>query len=51
MPLTAKGKKILAELKEEYGEEKGEEIFYKGINSGRFTGVESPRKRGRHAKK
>lgn len=28
MPLTKKGKKIMSELKKEYGKEKGENIFY-----------------------
>ena len=40
MPLTEKGKKILAEMKKEYGEEKGKEVFYASINKGRITGAE-----------
>ena len=28
MPLTAKGKKILAKMKEHYGVEKGKRVFY-----------------------
>jgi hypothetical protein len=39
MPLTAKGEKILKNLKEEYGPEKGESVLYAGENSGRFTGI------------
>lgn len=33
MPLTKTGKKILKEMKKRYGEKKGEEVFYKMINS------------------
>jgi len=40
MPLTKKGKTILAALIEEYGdEEKAKEVLYAGENSGRFTGI------------
>lgn len=43
MPLTAKGRKILASLKEQHGPKKGEEVFYKSINKGTITGVEQKR--------
>lgn len=33
MPLTATGKKVLAEMKKKYGSKKGEEVFYSSINS------------------
>lgn len=50
MPLTAKGKQILANMKKEYGEEKGEEVFYASINAGKIKGAEnySGRRRKRH---
>ena len=40
MPLTAKGKKILASMKKQYGSEKGERVFYASINSGKIKGAE-----------
>jgi len=40
MPLTKKGKKILKNMEEEYGEEKGEQVFYASANKGTITGVE-----------
>jgi hypothetical protein len=46
MPLTDKGKKILKEMKEEYGPKKGKEVFYASANSGRIHGVE----KGHHKK-
>lgn len=39
MPLTAKGRKILANMKRQYGNEKGERVFYASANSGKITGV------------
>jgi len=33
MPLSASGKKILARMKDEYGDKKGEEVFYASINA------------------
>ena len=40
MPLTAKGKEILANLKKEYGsEKKAKEVLYAGENKGTFTGI------------
>ena len=39
MPLTAKGKKVLAEMKKQYGAKRGKEIFYKSINAGKLKGV------------
>jgi hypothetical protein len=41
MPLTAKGRDIMAAMKEQYGEAKGEEVFYKSKNAGTITGVDS----------
>lgn len=39
MPLTAKGQEILAKMKQQYGEKKGEEVFYASANKGTITGV------------
>jgi hypothetical protein len=38
-PLTEKGRKIMAGMKEQYGE-RGEEIFYRSKNAGTITGVD-----------
>lgn len=40
MPLTAKGKKIKANMKREYGSKKGERVFYASINKGKIKGAE-----------
>jgi hypothetical protein len=40
MPLTEKGQKILKAMKDEYGPEKGREVFYAAKNKGTITGVE-----------
>jgi len=47
MPLTGKGKKIMANMKKEYGSKKGEDVFYASRNKGTITGVdpESRKKR------
>ena len=39
MPLTNKDKKILADMKKEYGEEKGEKVFYASQNKGTINGT------------
>ncbi len=39
MPLTAKGQKIMANMKRQYGDKKGEQVFYASVNSGKITGV------------
>lgn len=39
MPLTEKGKKILAEMKKEYGAKKGTQVFYASANAGKIKGV------------
>jgi len=41
MPLSAKGAEILASMKQEYGETKGEEVFYASKNAGTITGVDA----------
>lgn len=46
MPLTPKGRKILRQMQQEYGTEKGRAVFYASINKGRLQGVEAgPRRR------
>ena len=41
MPLTAKGKKVLASMRETYpSEKKATRIFYASINKGRIKGAE-----------
>lgn len=41
MPLTAKGEEILANMKKQYGEKQGTEIFYASKNKGTITGVDA----------
>lgn len=35
MPLTKSGSKVMANMKREYGGEKGERVFYASINKGK----------------
>lgn len=35
MPLTKSGKRVLSEMKKEYGGEKGKSVFYASINKGK----------------
>lgn len=44
-PLTHKGKKIMTAMKGQYGEKKGEQVFYASRNAGKIKGVE----RGKHS--
>jgi len=44
MPLTPKGRKVMRELKDQYGDKRGEGVFYAMVNSGRLSGVEEKRK-------
>lgn len=44
MPLTEKGRKIKSALVEEYGHEKGRQVFYAMKNAGKITGVDSSEK-------
>jgi hypothetical protein len=39
MPLTEKGRKILANMEKEYGPEKGKRVFYASENKGTIKGV------------
>lgn len=38
--MTKKGKKIMSEMKKEYGKEKGKKVFYASKNKGTIKGVE-----------
>lgn len=42
MPLTAKGKKILAAMKKQYDPEKGKQVFYASQKTGTITGTHNP---------
>ena len=44
MPLTDKGKKIMRAMKAEYGDKKGESVFYASRNAGKISGVEKRHK-------
>jgi hypothetical protein len=48
MPLTKKGEKIMHAMKERYGEEKGEQVFYASKNKGTISGVEKNYPTGSH---
>ncbi len=39
MPLTSKGKKIKRAMREQYGDEAGDRVFYASENSGKLKGV------------
>jgi hypothetical protein len=39
MPLTPKGEKILQKMREEYGTEKGKQVFYASANKGTIKNV------------
>lgn len=47
MPLTKKGSEIMHNMKKEYGDKKGESVFYASRNKGTIKGVE----KGYHKKK
>jgi len=40
MPLTKKGEEIMQAMKQQYGSEKGEQVFYASKNAGNITGVD-----------
>ena len=40
MPLNAKGRKVMAAMKEQYGEKRGESVFYASKNKGTISDVE-----------
>ncbi len=39
MPLTKKGKKIKRKMRQQYGEGKGDEVFYASQNKGTIKGT------------
>lgn len=47
MPLTKKGAKIKRAMKEEYGPEKGERVFYASKNAGTVKGVDKRKRKGK----
>jgi len=40
MPITAKGKKIMANMRKEYGAKKAKRVFYASRNAGTIKGVD-----------
>ena len=40
MPLTPKGKRILAAMRKQYGSKRGESVLYASQNKGTINGVE-----------
>jgi hypothetical protein len=46
MPLTKKGKKIKRAMQDQYGKEKGEQVFYASQNKGNIKGTEKKQRRG-----
>jgi len=51
VPLTAKGKKIMASMRKTYPtEEKAKEVFYASENAGKITGVHPKGARSMHRK-
>lgn len=42
MPLTAKGKKIMKNMKVQYGAKKAKQVFYASANKGTITGIHNP---------
>jgi hypothetical protein len=40
MPFTKKGEEIMSAMDKEYGDRKGEEVFYASKNKGTIKGVE-----------
>ena len=41
MPLTQKGHEVMQHMEQQYGPEKGEQVFYASRNAGKLTGVDS----------
>ena len=44
MPLTKKGKKIKKKMKQQYGSDTGEEVFYASQNKGTIKGTHKKKK-------
>ena len=45
MPLTEKGKKIMKSIKKQYGNKKGEAVFYASKNKKKIKSVDKKRKK------
>jgi len=45
MPLTPKGRKVKTAMVKEYGNKKGEQVFYASENKGTIKGVSKRRKK------
>ncbi len=43
MPMTPKGKKVMASMKKQYGAKKGKSVFYAARNKGTIKGVDKPK--------
>ncbi len=50
MPMTRKGKKIMSAMMDEYGSQKGAQVFYASVNKGKLTGVEKGQSKPHDAK-
>ncbi len=50
MPLTPKGKKIKRAMQQEYGKERGAEVFHASANKGTIRGVEKRSSRSRRGR-
>lgn len=50
MPLSPKGKKVLARMVKTYGKVKAKQVFYAMINEGKLSGVEQKRKKRKKGK-
>mgnify|MGYP001338846283 FL=1 len=46
MPLTKKGKKIMKSMREQYGDKKGESVFYASANKGKIKKVHGKKEGG-----
>ena len=51
MPLTAKGKKVMKSMTEQYGAKKAKQVFYAMIQEGKLKGVEGKSAKKKPAKK
>jgi hypothetical protein len=47
MPLSAKGRKVRAAMRKEYGKKKGDNVFYASENAGRIRGLRMFGRRGK----
>ena len=47
MPLTKKGKKIMKSMREQYGDKKGESVFYASANKGKIKNVHGKKDGGK----